>query len=1018
MEGQDKECCQPVGTSKRWVGDVPNIVVTSSTTAENTATNTTLPRRGLRIGFIADAPRGSRIALSLEHAQTARETGSYYDRIPSPTATSSLHPEHTNPQGDYTVSSQQQDTHTGFTGEFIPHGENSHPLNAEEAVPGGQQYAKDRRTEDKSKQRKKEAKAAMELNSPQLAQGARRDLRSRDHRKARRESQVSQVEGGPMPEQRQQQLHYEYEILKVTNPKAYREKVYEMKRLAARPQPEPVEVSYDDAIAAINKETGPLLMTLRNLPDRSISFVLCDPKGKALALCDINLTKDVDLTWLVSWLQVFIDKWSGHNDHPEVLVMSSIKVLVRGREECRHYPPLKGTAFNYTQQPNIGEFSGFFFVKWNVHDSQMEEYLRVYRSMLQMGSAELNKPILNVHTIGLPIDNAPVNLRDRSGRISAPSQYFQIGDTGTPMHCINHYIATGGLMAYAELTGSSDGAAINHRFQTASGSGNTASSATSTSDPDAGSRKLGVGPGSRWTDYCPNPSFDIDQILFKVEDFPETRLNKNTGCHEIVSPLQLDSVAGNICAIKHIYGASMSSAATLRGDMEAPRNTKAPVPYYTQEQPARFREEHLRAKVFCEDDDEIYFPKRDQPTSPPNKEEVMPKGMFAPRVFQHQINQGAQTLQPRQQASQAAGRWTDSSMPSFSHFKPPIKCLNMRDSPTTETRNLAPAPTSRIMRPDAPEFRGGNFSMGSFSQFAAPMNANAAGFQYPKQFDNTQYHSVNSAGFQYFNQVESEQQFDANFAGSQQGIWAAPRRILPSQYGSITPIAGQSPSTSCVASHLSLSSSNIQEDGGEAAKTGGSGATSGVGNFGQAGFNTGGHKFDHFSRLQESARAGGPAPIGNSFRSLAQSGLPTGSAFQSESARNEHIAELNQKIHSASQGQARSYRPERCRGLGDLASRPVVGGNMAPGLPYGIPGCARTTSPSKDSDGFPLRSGGLEAGRGTARQSPEQLEAEEAALKAIVDGFKRQGQFTEDDSAVENLVSAFQVAKPESPKEE
>jgi len=264
-----------------------------------------------------------------------------------------------------------------------------------------------------------------------------------------------------------------YEALKFTDPAKYRRRMVEAHRAMSGaflpsvldPKITIKEISYDDAIAAITKDTGPLLMNLKNIPSRPVDIVLYDPKGSSLAVFTLLLTREVDLIWLISWIQIFVDKWVQNEDRREILVVQSLKIRMASKVETESYPPLKGTPVDRTQRETTGPFKGFYFMKWDCHDSQMEKYWKVFRCMLQMGAGDPQKPIFKVYTIGFPLETAPVNLRNQKSL--APCQYFESARTGFPLLSEDFFGECNDKIGYARMTSSSEAAFVARELQMA-----------------------------------------------------------------------------------------------------------------------------------------------------------------------------------------------------------------------------------------------------------------------------------------------------------------------------------------------------------------------------------------------------------------------------------------------------------------------------------------------------------------------------------------------------------------------
>jgi len=213
------------------------------------------------------------------------------------------------------------------------------------------------------------------------------------------------------------------------------------------------EMSYEDALAAMTKETGPLLTSLKNMPGRPVDVVLFDSKGASVAVFALVVTNDVTLSWLVSWIQMFIDRWAVKTGNSEVLVLNSIKIRHSVERSVERYPPLRGVPVDERQT------SGNYYMKWECGDGTMNEaYWNVFRTLLQMGKHEERKPkpIFKSYTVGFPVDNPPANLRNALG--IAPSQKFQTKGMFPPMYfsAEEHFAFAGQMEAYTALAKNND----------------------------------------------------------------------------------------------------------------------------------------------------------------------------------------------------------------------------------------------------------------------------------------------------------------------------------------------------------------------------------------------------------------------------------------------------------------------------------------------------------------------------------------------------------------------------------
>ncbi|KAH8592411.1 hypothetical protein B0O99DRAFT_597143 [Bisporella sp. PMI_857] len=276
-----------------------------------------------------------------------------------------------------------------------------------------------------------------------------------------RDQRYTNPEQQEINRQVQDTAHRANEVLKYENPAAYRRQ-----QMVNSLKPSPVsklpsvlhpkgeviaEISYQQAIELMTGETGGMLMNLKLSP-RPVDIVLYEASGSSAAVFSLILTKHVDLPWLVSWIQIFVDKWTEYYDHKDILVVQSIKIRVGCDGETDSYPPLKGTPMDYRQK--TGPLKGFFFMKWDCRESEMEFYWEVYRSMLQMGDRNQQKPIFKVHTMGFTKEDAPMNLRLRDSL--APGQYFDHKGTDHPLMAEDYFAEANSLAKFEAMIKDSD----------------------------------------------------------------------------------------------------------------------------------------------------------------------------------------------------------------------------------------------------------------------------------------------------------------------------------------------------------------------------------------------------------------------------------------------------------------------------------------------------------------------------------------------------------------------------------
>jgi len=327
-----------------------------------------------------------------------------------------------------------------------------------------------------------------------------------------------------------------------------------------------------------------------------------------------------------------------------------------------------------------------------------------------------------------------------------------------------------------------------------------------------------------------------------------------------------------------------------------------------------YQKEFEAATGFDSKDDDIYFPKRGQPPSPPKVETFKPIDRWLERKklhlqlqpvqFVNERKKGINVPRPQQQFSTfvANSRQEDPSI-TFAHYKSNQDRIESPVQPFPQWDN----PQSFHDSPAT-----GKLISATCTNLFTAMNPDAPSFQVNCQPDSSLQLNANAANF------------------LQSTVSVPPHRIVPPGYGDMTPISGTSPTISRTQSQISLSNQNFQTCPSVDSLT--SGISNMHGNSGT--FNASGHNFDHFSRLNQdsSPRKSNPntywcksagytsqaAVLGNSFRSVACGSKDDGSNFQhsqiQNQARNPHITSLNQRLQARGQLQARvRERPDRSR---------------------------------------------------------------------------------------------------------
>jgi len=371
-----------------------------------------------------------------------------------------------------------------------------------------------------------------------------------------------------------------------------------------------------------------------------------------------------------------------------------------------------------------------------------------------------------------------------------------------------------------------------------------------------------------------------------------------------------------------------------------------------------YQKEFDAAKGFDSEDDDVYFPKRNQPPSPPNKETLKPKERWferkkpssqprPTRFVNNRKDMNVPPPQPKFSTFAAATRQNDRAVPFTLHN--PIQ-----DSVES---SIQPFPQW-----DNPPFIHDSFATQNVIAFTT-MNPDAPSFQAHGQTDSSLRLNVNAPTFQ------------------QSTVSVPPYRLIPPGYGDMTPISGTSPAISRIPSQVSLSNSNPQIGPSVDSLT----SAMSNSNMKSGAFNASGHNFDHFSRLNQGSSPPKNSPnayrskntnhrsqtpeLANSFKSV-----PYGTAnddsncqhFQiPNQARNPHITSLNQRLQA--QGQVRE-RPDRSRTF-DRDNRQHVG-NRGYGTGYSGMTSSQNSYSQASGSGSQFQSmPTVAAGRGNTKQN-------------------------------------------------
>lgn len=196
------------------------------------------------------------------------------------------------------------------------------------------------------------------------------------------------------------------------------------------------DLSYKSAIVAINKQTGPLLTTLRTLPDRRFTIVLYNPTGGPLMIHNgVLLKTDVSVAYLITLLQMYLDQSIVKGNYDDSLVVESIKIRFGNKEENERYPALRGRPWF----DNVNGIQAASLVVWEVGTSELEAYWKAYRSMIQVLGSNDQEPMFKVHTVRLASPSKTVGRI--YGKEAGSGHYFK---QGTSMTDAKQYFAEQG----------------------------------------------------------------------------------------------------------------------------------------------------------------------------------------------------------------------------------------------------------------------------------------------------------------------------------------------------------------------------------------------------------------------------------------------------------------------------------------------------------------------------------------------------------------------------------------------
>jgi hypothetical protein len=165
--------------------------------------------------------------------------------------------------------------------------------------------------------------------------------------------------------------------------------------LGSEGSPGPV-MSYSEAIEEIVKQTGPFLRQVKSLCPRPVSLVLYDPHGNALGVSEgLWLNRNVSLSYLITWLQIYLDKFMAKMRKGDELIIKSVGIRFRANKMAKSYPGLEGVV-SYSDTGGTVSVS----VEWPCRDSELEVYWEAYRNMMQLDIENGDqKPVLKIKTV-------------------------------------------------------------------------------------------------------------------------------------------------------------------------------------------------------------------------------------------------------------------------------------------------------------------------------------------------------------------------------------------------------------------------------------------------------------------------------------------------------------------------------------------------------------------------------------------------------------------------------------------
>lgn len=173
-----------------------------------------------------------------------------------------------------------------------------------------------------------------------------------------------------------------------------------VERIVLDPNAKLVDLSFADATKDIHVKCPSLYMAaMGGLPNHCVTIIIYDPAGKALhTQSGVVIRSDLDVTNLITLIQMYVDQWIIKVGWHESLVIEGIKIRFGAKEETDRYPALLGVPW----KENINGTFPAKVVAWEVGNSELEIYWGSFRSVIQhLGNKDGAIPLFKVHTVRL-----------------------------------------------------------------------------------------------------------------------------------------------------------------------------------------------------------------------------------------------------------------------------------------------------------------------------------------------------------------------------------------------------------------------------------------------------------------------------------------------------------------------------------------------------------------------------------------------------------------------------------------